>query len=78
MCKGLEHCHERGVVHRDLKPGNFFVFEDYRIKIGDFGISKMICDKKQAAISRKIGTVNYMPPEILYGSATFTKKSADI
>ena len=39
---GLEFLHNNGFVHRNLKPDNLFISKDYKIKIGDFGISKQL------------------------------------
>ena len=39
ICDGLEYAHEKGVVHRDVKPGNIFVLRNGQVKILDFGIA---------------------------------------
>jgi tRNA A-37 threonylcarbamoyl transferase component Bud32 len=68
---GLEHAHERGVVHRDVKPGNLFVTRGpdgaYLIKILDFGLARF--DSESSSLQRLtqtgnvIGTVDYVAPE---------------
>ena len=42
ICKGLKEIHSKNLIHRDLKPENLFISKDYKIKIGDFGISKIL------------------------------------
>lgn len=66
VCVALEHMHERGVVHRDLKPGNIMVCRDHSLRIVDFGIaSASTCRKLTlgAGLSMPLGTPEYMAPE---------------
>ena len=64
ICKGLKEIHDNHIIHRDLKPENLFIGKDYKIKIGDFGISKKLIDTKHAN-TNNIGTSYYMAPELL-------------
>ena len=74
ICRGVKYCHEKKIIHRDLKPENIFLTKDNHVKIGDFGISKML--GKLKVTNTAIGTSNYMSPEAYYGKDyTF---SADI
>ena len=63
---GVEHLHQEGLVHRDLKPGNLF---DDRgvIKVGDYGLSKYISESRQGGHTESVGTFHYMAPEIARG-----------
>jgi len=61
--KALEHLHEKGICHRDLKVANTFLAEDGSIKIGDMNVSKRL-SKKGGQLQTQIGTPYYMSPEI--------------
>ncbi len=62
------HClHEHGIVHRDLKPANLFL-ENGLIKVGDYGLCKLMADSQHAGMTKDIGTVHYMAPEISTGN----------
>lgn len=63
IAKGLSYLHECGIVHRDLKPGNIF-YENGYVKIGDYGLSKLINTGQHSQQTITVGTVNYMAPEI--------------
>lgn len=65
ISSSLEYCHSQGIIHRDVKDDNIFINEDGNYKLGDFGISKVLMDTKQA-LSVK-GTPVYMAPEVILG-----------
>ena len=72
VCHAVQHAHQKGVIHRDLKPGNILVEEDGQPKILDFGVARATDSDVQATTARTdigqlIGTVPYMSPEQVAG-----------
>jgi len=64
ICEGLEYAHEKGIVHRDVKPGNIFVLRNGQVKILDFGIAQLVA--AETGLTRAgliVGTLQYMAPE---------------
>ena len=70
MLRGLNFCHARGVMHRDLKPQNLLVTKDGRLKIADFGLARAFCPPIRP-LTHEVVTLWYRPPEILLGSQTY-------
>lgn len=68
ISEGLRDCHERGIIHRDIKPQNVFVTEEGRFKLGDFGVSRAM-PGTQSVLSFK-GTLAYMAPEVYRMAST--------
>ncbi len=72
ILRALQHAHDKGIVHRDIKPQNVMLLEDGTIKIMDFGIARFARDEK-ISVGKAIGSVHYISPEQASGSITDEK-----
>jgi serine/threonine protein kinase len=64
LASALHYLHSRRVLHRDIKPSNIFVSKTHHLKIGDFGVSKVL-SKKSLVANSVVGTPLYIAPEVL-------------
>jgi serine/threonine protein kinase len=63
VCDGLSFIHQRGLLHRDVKPGNILVRQDRRATLVDFGLAKRMTDAEITDHGQVVGTYRYMSPE---------------
>jgi len=79
VCKGLQHAHEKGVIHRDMKPGNILISNQGEVKLVDFGIATSL-EHSEEGLTRDgmtLGTPSYIPPEQIDNAKTVDRR-ADI
>jgi len=69
----LAHAHEKGIVHRDIKPQNIMLLRDGTIKVTDFGIARFARSEVRTITDRAIGSVHYISPEQAMGENTDQK-----
>lgn len=70
ILKALQHAHDRGIVHRDIKPQNVMLLADGTIKVMDFGIARFNRETDKTMSEKAIGSVHYISPEQARGDVT--------
>jgi WD40 repeat protein/serine/threonine protein kinase len=79
VAQALQHAHEHGVVHRDVKPANILLNKQGQPFVADFGIAKRIsADSTITSEGRVVGTARYMSPEQASGKTRETDRRSDI
>ena len=76
ILRALQHAHDKGIVHRDIKPQNIMLLENGSIKVTDFGIARFSRGETRTMTEAAIGSVHYISPEQARGETTDDK--ADI
>ena len=83
VCDGVHHAHQKGVIHRDLKPGNILVEETGQPKILDFGVARVTdadirTATMQTSTGQLLGTLPYMSPEQVAGDPAELDLRSDV
>ncbi len=73
ILRALQHAHDKGIVHRDIKPQNIMLLEDGTIKVADFGIARFARASQHTVTDKAIGSVHYISPEQAKGETTDEK-----
>jgi tetratricopeptide (TPR) repeat protein len=68
VADALQHAHEQGVIHRDVKPSNLLLAADGRLLLGDFGLAQVLAQPSLTRTGEFIGTPSYMSPEQISGN----------
>ena len=80
ICSALSYAHDHDLVHRDIKPANILISKEGNVKVGDFGLAKLVGHKHETSITRtqvSMGTPDYAAPEALE-EGSFVDRRADI
>ncbi|EES04133.1 hypothetical protein BDA96_03G442400 [Sorghum bicolor] len=71
LLSGIEHCHNNGVLHRDIKTSNLLVSSDGILKIADFGLATSYDPENVRPMTSQVITLWYRPPELLLGATHY-------
>ncbi len=63
VCRALKHAHDRGVIHRDVKPANILLLDGGGVKVADYGIAQYFGSSRLTGANQVVGTIEYMAPE---------------
>ncbi|XP_072983922.1 probable serine/threonine-protein kinase At1g54610 [Typha latifolia] len=71
LLSGLEHCHDHGVLHRDIKGSNLLLDNSGLLKIADFGLASFFDPNHKQPMTSRVVTLWYRPPELLLGATHY-------
>ncbi|ERN06237.1 hypothetical protein AMTRI_Chr06g170380 [Amborella trichopoda] len=77
LLRGLEHCHNQRVLHRDIKGSNLLLDNEGILKIADFGLASFYDPEQKQPMTSRVVTLWYRPPELLLG-ATYYSVGVDL
>lgn len=83
VCEAVHYAHQKGVIHRDLKPDNILVDCDGRVKVLDFGVARLTKSNSQTltcqtSVGQLVGTIQYMSPEQASGHSELVDIRTDV
>jgi tetratricopeptide (TPR) repeat protein/cbb3-type cytochrome oxidase subunit 3 len=76
--EALDHAHQQGIIHRDIKPGNLLVNASGRLWVSDFGLAQVQSDARLTMTGDLVGTLRYMSPEQALAKRILVDQRADI
>ncbi|KAH9691856.1 protein kinase domain-containing protein [Citrus sinensis] len=71
LLSGLQHCHDRGILHRDVKGSNLLIDKNGVLKIADFGLANYFSPNKKRPLTSRVVTLWYRAPELLLGATDY-------
>ncbi|XP_015056283.1 probable serine/threonine-protein kinase At1g54610 [Solanum pennellii] len=71
LLSGLDHCHNQGVLHRDIKGSNLLIDNHGTLKIADFGLANFFDNQQSVPLTSRVVTLWYRPPELLLGASHY-------
>lgn len=71
LLSGLEHCHNKGVLHRDIKGSNLLLDNEGTLKIADFGLATFYDPNHKHPMTSRVVTLWYRAPELLLGATDY-------
>ncbi|KAJ8449536.1 hypothetical protein Cgig2_005558 [Carnegiea gigantea] len=71
LFSGLEHCHNNGILHRDIKGSNLLIDNEGILKIADFGLATFYDPNQKQPMTSRVVTLWYRPPELLLGATSY-------